>query len=292
MPTPSLLNDFDEFLSAERGFSEHTRRAYRHTLMRLNSYLDDQNATFLQAPKSMFRAFLFQVGRDKSSATIARHIAAIRTFYQWMVRTERIEYSQALELQPPRVGRHLPRVLSQSEAQRLFEVDATDEESMMTLALLELLYSSGLRVSEVAAIRWNDLDLKEGIVLVRFGKGGKQRIVPLGQHGTQALMKWREVCSGSHEAVFLNQRGSPISTRSIYRLVKRWGLLCGVADLHPHALRHSFATHMLDNGADLRGIQELLGHASLATTQRYTHVSIGALMDVHKKAHPHGKTES
>ena len=109
---------------------------------------------------------------------------------------------------------------------------------------------------------------------------------------TQALLSWRSASTALDGAVFLNRRGRPISTRSIYRLVKQWGVQRGIADLHPHALRHSFATHMLDNGADLRGIQELLGHASLATTQRYTHVSIRALMDVHKKAHPHGKTES
>ena len=283
---------FDDFLRAERGFSTHTRRAYLHTLVRLEGELMGRDVTLIDAGKADFRAFLFVVGRKRAAATIARHVAALRTFYQWLVRTEQIEYSDALELQPPRVGRHLPRVLNENETTRLFEVEIVDGKTAMVLAILELLYSAGLRVSEVASLEWGDLDFRRATILIRHGKGGKQRVIPLGAKGIEALTRWSSFVTETRGTVFLNQRKKPISTRSIYRLVHRWCVRCGIPDLHPHALRHSFATHMLEHGADLRGIQELLGHASLATTQRYTHVSLRGLMDVHKKAHPHGKSGS
>ena len=292
MAVPELFSKFDDFLRSERGFSKHTRRAYRHTLVRLHQFLEHRSVKLEQAGRNDFRAFLFQVGTGNRSATVARHVAAIRSFYLWMVRTKRLTYSEALELQPPKVGSHLPRVLTEAETLRLFEGDSQCSKTAMIHSLLELLYTGGLRVSEVAELNWDDLDLCSGTILVREGKGKKQRKVPIGEIGCSILRNWKQLRNEPNGPIFLNRSGLRMSSRSIRHHLKKWGIQKGIPDLHPHALRHSFATHMLDHGADLRGIQELLGHSSLATTQRYTHVSIRGLLDVHAKAHPHSREES
>jgi integrase/recombinase XerC len=250
----SHIDKFDEYLGSSRGFSSHTRRAYLHTIKRLEIALLDAGVDLTQAKQAHFRAFLFQAGRGMAAATVARHVAAIRTFYQWLIRTEQIDYSEALDLRPPRVGHHLPRVLSEKETARLFDVEQPDGPTCMILALLELLYSAGLRVSEVAGLDWCDVDTSRHTVLVRYGKGRRQRVAPLGTLGMRSLNRWKQHRDGVDGAIFLNQRGRRIATRSIYRLIRNWGVHCGIPDLHPHALRHSFATHMLAHGADLRGI--------------------------------------
>lgn len=292
MSVPELFSKFDDFLRSERGFSKHTRRAYRHTLLRMHQFFVQRSVLLEQAGRNDFRAFLFQVGAGRTSSTVARHVAAIRSFYLWMIRTERLSYSEALEIQPPKVGSHLPKVLTEVETLRLFEGDKTCPNTAMIHGLLELLYTGGLRVSEVSELNWEDLDLRGGGVLVREGKGKKQRVVPIGDIGCSILRHWKQFNTEAHGAVFLNRTGRRMSPRSMRHHLKKWGIRHGISDLHPHALRHSFATHMLDHGADLRGIQELLGHSSLATTQRYTHVSIRGLLDVHAKAHPHSREES
>ena len=292
MSVPDLFVTFDDFLRSERGFSEHTRRAYRHTLLRLYQFLEHRSVSLEEASRNDFRAFLFQVGTGKRSATVARHVAAIRSFYLWMMRTERISYSEAIEIQPPKVGSHLPKVLTEQETLRLFDGDVSCANTAMMHGLLELLYTGGLRVSEVARLDWHDLDLRNGLILIREGKGKKQRSVPIGDIGCTVLLRWRAFHDKLDGPVFINRANRRMSPRSIRHHLKKWGVLNGIPDLHPHALRHSFATHMLDHGADLRGIQELLGHSSLATTQRYTHVSIRGLLDVHAKAHPHSREES
>ena len=286
------IADFKKYLLYERGFSEHTLRAYTGTLLRFSTFLEQRDKSFGAATKMEFRGFLFQVGQGKTGATIARHMAAIRSFYKWAVLTERIENSFALELRPPKVGRHLPTVLGVKDAARLFEEDPVDEKDIMTRALLEILYGAGLRVAEVAGLEWADVDLESGVLRVRRGKGGKERRVPIGRMGVEAIRAWRKCADKECDAVFLNTRGKPISTRSIRRLIEKVGHARDLPGLHPHALRHSYATHMLDSGADLRSIQELLGHASLATTQRYTHVSVQGLIDLHRRTHPHGGGDS
>lgn len=279
--------EFDEFLRVERGASQHTRRAYTRTIERLASYLE---ADLHTATKRDLRGFLFAVGRGRKKATVARHIAALRTFYRWLERRGAIEASPAESLRPPAVGRGLPRVATVDELETV--LDAAAQGSPRDLAILELLYGAGLRVGELEQLNVDDVDLVTGIVRVRQGKGGKERRVPMGSQAVRCTQAWLDTRASDSEPLFLNRRGGRLSSRSIRRIVKQAGRRNDVAGLHPHALRHSYATHLLDAGADLRAIQELLGHASLSTTQRYTHVSIERLLDAHRRAHPHGRDDS
>lgn len=288
--TEDLLARFEGVLVAERGARPRTVVAYLHTLRRLEAHLATRRKHVATATRLDLRGFLFEVGRDRTPATVARHVAAVRALYRWMLRTGRLEADPAADLAPPRVGRTLPRTATVDALGRLLD-DAAAERSNRDRALLELLYGAGLRVGEAAALRLGDLDLNGGIVAVRDGKGGKERRVPMGRSAVDALRAWLlERPVAAHDHVFLNRRGGPLSDRSMRRVVDEAGRGGGIPGLHPHALRHSYATHMLDAGADLRGIQELLGHASLSTTQRYTHVSVERLLDVHRQAHPHGRT--
>lgn len=285
----ALIERFVAHLQAERGASVHTTRAYRHTLLRLAERQAGEGKTLLTATRVDLRGLLFGLGRGRQPATLARHVAALRTFFGWLVDTGRLAASPADDLQPPRVGRHLPRVLSTDEANDLFEAPTQPGAlSVRDRALIELLYGAGLRVGEAAALDRGDLDLVAGLIHVRQGKGGKARLVPAGPPAVEALSAWLAVSGAEEGPVFTNARGGRLTARSMHRVVHKLGLLADVPGLHPHALRHSFATHLLDAGADLRGIQELLGHANLSTTQRYTHVSTEGLLATWRKAHPHG----
>lgn len=291
MTDAELRDRFLEAQRVERGFSHHTLRAYRNTLVRLGTQLEKVGSNYLAATRVELRAFFFLVGRGQAPATLARHVACVRTFYKWLLRHDHVEQSVAESMQPPKVGRRLPRVLTRVDADALFDLAPSDRLRIRDHALVELLYGSGLRVGEAASLDRADLDLVSGMVHVRKGKGGKARQVPMGPSTVAALRDWLAASRGDGVAVFLNARGTRLSARSMRRIIRRTGVLNGVRDLHPHALRHSFATHLLDAGADLRGIQELLGHASLSTTQRYTHVSVESLMRVYRNAHPHADTK-
>lgn len=287
-----LWERFLETMRVERGASAHTLRAYRYTLGQLAQHLANEEKTIGQVSRADLRAFLFQVGRGRSSSTLARHVAAIRTFFRWCVRRGHLPADPSENLRPPRVGQRLPRFLSVEEAHRICEPDAdTPPRSLRDQLVLELLYGCGLRVSELAALDRDDVDVEQRMVVVRRGKGGKERHVPLGEPAIGVLREYLATTDGSESAMFLNRRGARISTRSLYAIVRKSGESAGVPRVHPHALRHSFATHLLDSGADLRAIQEMLGHTSLSTTQRYTHVSVEALMRVYRNAHPHARED-
>jgi site-specific recombinase XerD len=280
-----LLVRFGEHLRVERGLSPKTVLAYHATLERLCRHLLVRRANLLTATRNDVRGFVFEVGRGRKASTVARHVAAVRTLFKWLRRSGRREASPVEELRPPSHRPPLPRVASETELDRLFD----EPPASRALALFELMYGSGLRVGEVEALDLRDVDVHGGLVTVRRGKGGRERRVPLGPSGAEAVGAWLEDRPEvEHEAMFTNARGGRLSQRSIRRIVTEEGGKRGVVGLHPHALRHSFATHMLDHGADLRGIQELLGHSSLSTTQRYTHVSVQRMLDVHRAAHPHG----
>jgi integrase/recombinase XerC len=278
-----LVNRFLDFLKVERGASPHTRRAYGRTLGLLERHLQQAGRTLPQAEKLDLRGFLFQVGRGRSSATTARHIAAIRTFYRWLAEVGEVDRVLADSLEPPRVGSALPRFLSEDRAQQVLDQPLPVRDR----AMMELLYGAGLRVGELCALDRDDVDLQGDLVSVRKGKGSQERRVPMGQAACQALGEWLAQRGDHSGPLFVNARGGRISDRTVRRVVARAGTAQGNVDLHPHALRHSFATHLLDAGADLRSIQELLGHASLSTTQRYTHVSVRSLLETYRRAHPH-----
>ena len=280
---PLLLRFFDH-LRVERGMSSHTLRAYRRTLLDLQAALD--GVGFVRVDRMQLRRFLFKVGRGRAAATQARHVAAIRTFYRWLLREGHVSHSVADDLQPPKVGQHLPHYVSVAQADELVEGEAL---SVRDRALLEVLYGCGVRVAEASGLDRDDLDLEAGLLIVRRGKGGKERRVPIGPPAAEAVRALIYTLTDDAPYLFRNARNQRLSTRSIRRIVAESGKSVGLSGLHPHALRHSYATHLLDAGADLRGIQELLGHASLATTQRYTHVSVEALLNVYRNAHPHAR---
>ena len=283
------VQSFLDMMRAERGASDNTVIAYSKTLDRFTAHLAAGERGLLSANRVDVRSFLFAVGRGRAPSTLARHVAALRTLYSWLVKVGMVRVNPTADLRPPKVGRRLPRVLSQEEAERVVESpQALTPNGVRDRALLEVLYGGGLRVGELEMLDRSDVDLPQGIVHVRHGKGGKERRVPVGPPAVEAVRAWLITTGAGEGPLFTNSRGGRLSARSIRRIVKERALVQDVQGVHPHALRHSYATHLLDNGADLRGIQELLGHASLSTTQRYTHVSVNGLLAVHRRAHPHG----
>jgi site-specific recombinase XerD len=283
------------WLRVERGLSPHTLRAYGAELRQLETFLLKRGGggdVLLTAGLPALRAYL-ATRPAAAPATSARRIAALRGLYRFLVRSELRADDPTARLESPRVPRHLPRFLQVDEASTLVE-NPTQRGwyRLRNKALLELAYGAGLRASELSAIDCGDLEPAERLVLVREGKGRKQRRVPYGPPAAAALRDWLAVHpQGDQPALFLNRHGGRLSVRAIHRVVRDAGVNNGLVGVHPHALRHSFATHLLAEGADLRSIQELLGHASLSTTQRYTHISVEQLSEAHRRAHPHGKAE-
>lgn len=273
-----VVERFLGFLRAERGASPHTLRAYSGDLRALASTLMPR--PLLDAKVGDLRRWL---ATQASAATTQRRMASVRTFFRWAMREGLVATSPAERLTPPKVARGLPRVLSVAEANTLVEAP----EKLRDRAILEVIYGAGLRVAEAAKLDHGDLDLDAGLVRVRAGKGRKDRIVPLGREAVAAVRALG--VAAAETPLFLNTRGGRLSTRSLYEVVHRAAERLGLPDVHPHALRHSFATHLLGNGADVRAIQELLGHASLGTTQRYTQVDVDRLRDAWRKAHPHAR---
>jgi integrase/recombinase XerC len=289
MEVSTELLSFTRHLSIERGLSRHTTRAYVGTLRRYLVFLSSKGIAIEDATKVEIRSFLFHVGNERSAATIARHTSAIRVYYDWLVSSGMIAQSVAAGLRRPRRQERLPRVLSDDEILRVF-VEAP--MSTRDRAFLELLYGSGLRVSEAVSVDWGDIRLSKGVILVRHGKGGKERIVPLSHATVQALSTLSAEGDDKGDAVFVGVRGGRLSTRSARRLVKKISEGVGVVGVHPHALRHTFATHLLREGADLRAIQEMLGHDNLVTTSRYTHVELETLIENYRSSHPRGEKKS
>jgi integrase/recombinase XerC len=290
---------FLAYLRDQRRVSNQTLRAYRGDLEQFGGYLAEQRPGGKPpGPEGIetidvrgFVARLSRAGLGKSS--LSRKLSAVRSFLRHAVREGRLEVSPAESIHAPRVPRPLPHTLTVDEIFNLLErIDADDPASARDRAILELLYAGGLRVSELVALDQDDVDLA-GMVVRVLGKGGKERMVPFGRSAAGALKRWYQrsmplrAKGDAPQAVFLNLRGGRLTDRSVRRILDRRLREAAIhANLSPHALRHSFATHLLGGGADLRAIQELLGHASLSTTQRYTHVSTDALMRTYDKAHP------
>ena len=282
---PDLMAWLDH-LRGERRASPHTLRAARGDVGALSRWLDDR--ALRDAGLQDLRGWLAHGSRRPAPATTARRIAHLRSFYAFLVRSGRIEVSPALRLKAPRVPRKTPRFVDVGEAAAIVEQPAQEGwYRLRNRDLLELIYGAGLRVSEAVALDHLHLHLRQRLVRVR-GKGDKERVVPFGPPAEEALRSWMARLDGVGP-VFRNNRGTRLSSRSAWRIVREAGANNGVAGLHPHALRHSCATHLLGAGADLRAIQEQLGHASLSTTQRYTHVDAAHLLSVYRAAHPHAR---
>jgi integrase/recombinase XerC len=295
------LSGFLDFLASERRASRHTVDAYRRDLTQLERFVLEKRGDegdVSEIDVYLLRQWLGDLTRVVATASVARKIAASKAFFRYLHQRGALTKDPAAELSSPKVRKPLPTFIGVDAAREVVEApDGGTPVGTRDRAILEILYGSGLRVSELAGLDMGDVDLRGATARVR-GKGKKERTVPLGRASIHAIETWlehrvgmvRPGASVHPAALFLSKRGARVGIRQIQLLVGRYGALgAGRADLHPHALRHTCATHMLEGGADLRAIQEMLGHASLATTQRYTHVSLEQLMKVYDHAHPLAK---
>ena len=286
-----LLESFIKHLSDERNYSEHTVKAYRGDLENFRDFLLREEKEIEDADIATINAYVSTLYGKNSPSSVERKVSAIRSFFSYLVRKGLATQNPAKLVRTPKKEKHLPVFLSVDEVFNLVDVKDSEKNPLRVRdrAILELLYSSGLRVSELAGATLADLSMGEAIMRVR-GKGNKERIVPVGSKALSALGEYldiRETLKPASDRIFLNSRGGGITTRSLARIIKKYGLVSGISkNVSPHVLRHSFATHLLAGGADLRAIQEMLGHASLSTTQRYTHLSVERIMEVYDKTHP------
>src|SRR3954452_20324254 len=299
-PYEHLVIDFLAYLEFERGLSRNTLEAYRSDLMQFGRFLDEHAADAVTATADDVGDFLAELaagdgnGRAPASpATIHRKAACLRSFYRHLRREEIRDTDPTSTISGPRRGRKLPKVLSRAEVQRLLDQPrGTAPTALRDRALLELMYACGLRASEAIGIEIGDVDLDLGMLSAR-GTGSKVRIVPIGSAAVQAVRAYLDrgrpalVHGGLVAHLFVNFRGEPLTRQGLYKIVRRHAATAGLADrMSPHTLRHTFATHLLAGGCDLRSVQEMLGHADVATTQVYTHLSSERLKDVYFKAHP------
>ncbi len=295
---PPEIRRFVAYLETERRASVHTVKAYLGDLAQYAAYLAELGAPVVPSSPALVRGFVARAAGESGATSLGRKLSTLRSFYGFLVRGGLAPANPARSIPSPRRPRRLPEVLPEAEVAALVEAPAAEEGplALRDRAFLELLYASGLRVSELTGLDVDDLDLAQGLVKV-LGTRGRERRAPWGGGAGEAVRRWlaegrpalgaRGAAGG---ALFLNHRGGRLTQRSIARRLERWVAAAGLPrHVHPHMLRHCFATHLLGNGADLRGIQELLGHASLSTTQRYTHLDWKRLAEVYDRAHPRAR---
>ncbi len=301
-PFEHLVLDFLAYLEFERGLSRNTLEAYRGDLLQLGRFLAPRHLSALEASAADISDFLAALAagdadhRPASPATIHRKSACLRSFYRHLRREGLRESDPTATLSAPRRSRKLPQVLTRNEVEKLLsQPRGTDPHALRDRALLELMYASGLRASEAIGLELDDVDVEERVLRAR-GKGAKERIVPIGQAALRALAAYLErgrpalVKARAEVHLFVNFRGGQLTRQGLYKIVRRHAITAGLADrMSPHTLRHTFATHLLAGGCDLRSVQEMLGHADVSTTQLYTHLSSERLKDVYFKAHPRAK---
>ena len=286
---------FLTYLENERGLSARTITAYRRDLDLLLKFLDTEEIEKAgQITQHHIRAFIAQRHRHGlGGKSLQRLLSAVRSLFRWMLREGIAEHNPAAAVRAPKSPRHLPATLDADSIAQLLEIPCDTPLAIRDKAIMELFYSSGLRLSELANLRWEQLDLVSGMVTVT-GKGNKTRMVPVGRMASAALLEWRKnqgvYTSFDQPFVFVSQRGTPIAVRTIQARIRHWAKHQGIPqNIHPHLLRHSFASHMLESSGDLRAVQELLGHADISTTQIYTHLDFQHLAKVYDKAHPRAK---
>jgi integrase/recombinase XerD len=290
------LQDFLHYLVVERGLAQNTISSYARDLKKYKQFL--QEVEKLQSFEEVTRIYIISFLKHlkelgHSSRTIARHIASIRSFHQFLLRDKAVSHDPSVHVETPQPERTLPKVLSMSEVEQLLE--APQQQTAYGLrdkAMIEVLYATGIRVSELINLNLGDIHLTMGFLRC-IGKGNKERIIPIGRTATSSLELFIDKGRGEligkkkTDALFLNHHGNRLSRQGFWKILKRLTQEAGIKkELTPHTLRHSFATHLLENGADLRAVQEMLGHADISTTQIYTHVTKARLKDVYKTFHP------
>jgi len=298
----NLISSFIQYIKAEKGYSEHTIRNYESDLRQFRKFVVTKKDIKQGDPGidlvdyRLIRSYLGELFDKCRRTTIARKLSALKSFFRYLELRGLAPFNPAVDIITPKQEKRIPAYLPIDDMFALLEQpDKEKELGLRDLAILELLYSCGLRVSELVTLDIEKLDLASRLVRVS-GKGGKERLLPVGRKATVVIKEYLENTektrkksghSKNHGPLFLNYKGRRLSVRSVDRLVKRYSRECGITtEISPHSIRHTFATHLLDGGADLRSIQELLGHVNLSTTQKYTHVSIDKLMEVYDKSHP------
>ncbi len=294
----ALLNQFIQYLHTERGLSARTRSAYQRDLQWVIQTLAAEG---IEHPSSTtehhIRALVARRHRHGlGGKSLQRLLSSIRGFFKWLLREGIVEQNPALAVRAPRSPRHLPGTLDVDAISQLLNITDSSPLAIRDKAIMELFYSSGLRLSELAGLDWAQLDLGSGMVLVS-GKGNRTRMVPVGRKAIEALLEWRKTRAAfanlNEASVFVSRSGKRISPRTIQARVRHWAIRQGLPrNVHPHLLRHSFASHILESSGDLRAVQELLGHADIATTQVYTHLDFQHLAKVYDKAHPRARKQS
>ena len=298
-PLAPLILDFLAYLEFERALSRNTLEAYRSDLLQFGAFLERRGVNALDARHADLAAFLSDLaeGDDErppvAAATLQRKAACLRSFYRHLRREQVIDHDPTADLRAPRKSQRLPKVLARDEVAALLAAPrGTDPASLRDRAILELMYACGLRASEAINLDVRDLDLKAQVLRTR-GKGSKERLVPVGREAVAAVKAWLTrgrpvfVGPGEESRLFVNRRGTGLTRQGLYKIVQRHARAVGLDDrMSPHTLRHTFATHLLAGGCDLRAVQEMLGHADIATTQIYTHLSAERLKDAYFRAHP------
>jgi len=290
-----LIDEFLNYLTVERGLSKNTLESYARDLNKYIAYLEIQGTQDIkEISSSDIMAFLSAlVQKGMATRTAARNLAAIKTFYKFLVNESYIEENPTIGIESPKTWVKLPNTLAFDEVERLLDQPDTNTPlGMRDSAMLELLYATGLRVSEIISLSLDDINLEAGY-LIALGKGSKQRIVPTGDHAAKKLNEYlasarkRLLKNSNSSHIFLNRSGNSLSRQGFWRVVKKFALKAGIKkNITPHTLRHSFATHLLERGADLRSVQTMLGHVDISTTQIYTHVTRERLKKLHNRLHP------
>ncbi len=288
----------DAFLDSiwlQAGLSENTLSSYRQDLKHFALYLSSLNLTLLLVDRAELRDYLEYRGRDGSRRTVSRSLSTLKRFYRFCVAEGELQMDPTADMTAPQIAKSLPKTLSEREVERLIETpDVNEDLGLRDRAMLETLYATGLRVSELVGLTMSEIDLVAGYCRV-FGKGSKERLVPLGEQAVDWIDRYLAesrdslLANRNSDALFLTRRASAMSRQGFWQNIKRYALLAGISQsLSPHTLRHAFATHLLNRGADLRSVQMLLGHSSLSTTQIYTHIANARLQTLHQKHHPRG----
>lgn len=292
-----LITQFLDYLSIEKGLSQNTVKSYRQDLVKFADYLNSRNVKAIKevTKHDISKYLYFLKDRGLSSSSISRNLVAIKMFYRFLVSERIVKEDAAGILESPRLLHSLPEVMDITEVTRMLEIpDTRNLLGTRDRAALELMYATGMRVSEMVELKLDNLNLDVGFMRC-VGKGGKERIIPVGKEAESALKRYLKktrpkLCSRSEDRhIFLSRLGRKISRQSFWKMLKKYARLAGIKrNITPHTLRHSFATHLLEKGADLRSVQEMLGHADISTTQIYTHINKARLKGIHKKYHPRG----
>ncbi len=293
----AIIDTFLDALWAERGLSQNTLSAYRRDLMAFMNWLQKSNKSLLLVNNIDIQDYLtFRAKTGVKTSSLARLISSLRRFYRYQLREGHIEEDPSALIDSPKTVQSLPNTLSESQIDALLEApDIDDALGLRDRAMLELLYATGLRVSELVSLEQSQLGLQQGVVRV-IGKGNKERLVPMGDIAVDWLTQYKQqarpdimASKGVSDSLFVTRRGSGMTRQAFWYLIKRYALAVGISQkISPHTLRHAFATHLLNHGADLRVVQLLLGHSSLSTTQIYTHIAKARLQSLHQKHHPRG----